>query len=239
MSVVATGLFGQNAATPAFEVASVKAATPDQSIVDFVVSPGGRLRVVNLTLAEIMRQAYVMKHFQLTGGPGWLDTDRFNIDAKAAGEPTRSELMAMLRSLLGERFHLRVRREMREVNVYELIVAGRGPKLKPSTADTSFLRLNRNTPPELPGVSYTILGQKVSMARLADDLSGTVQRPVSDRTGITGDFDFQIDYAVEGHAETGPSIFTALPDQLGLRLRAAKGPVETLIVENAGRPAAN
>ena len=198
-----------------FEVASVRPSDPRQSAVEFVISPGGRLRATNVTLLEMIRQAYRAKYFQVSGGPGWVSTERFHIEAKAAGEPARSQMLDMLRALLEERFQLKVAREVREGNVYELVVSRSGPKLKASTAEISYLRLNRNTPSELPGVSYTIHGQKVSMARLADELTGTMGRHVLDHTGITGEFDFKIDYAIEGHAEVGPSTFTALQEQLG------------------------
>jgi uncharacterized protein (TIGR03435 family) len=222
-----------------FEVASVKPSNPSQSAVDLVQSPGGRLRITNLTLGEMIREAYEMKFFELSGGPGWVNTDRFNIEAKAAGEPSRREMRAMLRSLLEERFRLKVRRETREGNVYELVVAKGGPKLKESTADSSYLRLYRHTPPELPGVLYTIAAQKVSMARLAEDLTGTVQRRVIDRTNITGEYDLKIAYAVEGHAEEGPSIFTAVQEQIGLKLQPTKGAAESLVIESAERPMEN
>lgn len=145
----------------------------------------------------------------------------------------------MLRALLEDRFQLKVRRESHEGNIYEMVTAKAGPKLKPSTAESSYLRLNRNTPSDLPGVSYTIAGQKIGIPRLVDYLMGTVGRPIVDRTGIDGEFDFKIDYAVEGHSETGPSIFTALQEQLGLRLQPAKGAIETLVIEKAERPAEN
>lgn len=234
--LLSSGLFAQNALPPSFEVAAVRPAKPEQSILDFRVFPGGRLSVTNLTLASIIRQAYGLKFNQLAGGPAWLDTDRFNIEAKAPTDAKRPEMMLMLQRLLEDRFQLKVQRETREGNVYELVVASRGPKLKESTADQSYLRLIRHTPPELPGVLYSIEGQKVSMARFADDLVGQVQRPVLDRTGLVGEFDFKVNYAVDGHSEEGPSIFTALQDQLGLKLRATKGPVEMLVVQNAERP---
>jgi uncharacterized protein (TIGR03435 family) len=240
VSVISAIAVGQNVASPTFEVASVKPVSRDQrSIVDFVISPGGRLRITNLTLADMIRQAYQVKYWQVKGGPGWLDTDRFNVEAKAAGEATRKELMLMLQSLLTERFHLRVRREAREGKVYELVIASHGRNLEPSTANTSFLRLYRKDPPELPGIGYTIVGQKVSLSRLAEYLMGELERPVLDHTGTSGDFDFKIDYAIEGHSETGPSIFTALKEQLGLRLRPAKGSIEMLVIEHADRPTEN
>ncbi len=168
-----------------------------------------------------------------------MDNARFNIEAKAAGEPGRPEMMAMLRTLLIERFRLQARREMREGNVFELVVGVGGPKLQLSAAERSYLRTIRNTPLELPGVSYTLDGRKTSMALLADELKGWVQRPVFDRTGIAGEYDFQIDFAIESHLDAGPSIFTALQEQLGLKLQAAKGPIDTLVIGKAEKPGEN
>jgi len=234
-----TRALGQSSPPLLFEVASVRPADPNQRAVDFVISPGGRLRVINMALAELICEAFQVKYYQVSGGPGWVNDARFNIEAKATGEPSRKEIMAMLQTLLIERFQLKVRRETREGNVFELVAAKSGPKLKRSSADTSYLRLERNTPRELPGVSYTIIGQKVSMAKLADDLRGKLQRPVLDRTDIRGEFDFKIDYAIEGQSDVGPSIFTAIQEQLGLRLQTAKGPLEKLVIEKAERPIEN
>jgi uncharacterized protein (TIGR03435 family) len=237
--LILTKLFGQNPGPLLFEVASVRRSDPNQRAVDFVISAGGRLRVTNMSLAEMIHQAYQVKYYQVSGGPGWVNDARFNIEAKATEESTRKELMAMLQNLLVDRFQLRIRREQREGKVFELVISKGVPKLKPSKADSSYLRLERNTPPELPGVSYTIVGQKISMAKLADGLMGHVERPVLDRTEIAGEFDFRIDYAIEGRGDVGPSIFTALQEQLGLRLQTAKGPIETLVSEKAERPTAN
>ncbi|MDE3166460.1 MAG: TIGR03435 family protein [Acidobacteriota bacterium] len=237
--LAAAGLCGQSPAVPSFEVASVRPAGPDQRSVDFVLSPGGRLKAVNVTLAQMVREAYQVKYYQVAGGPGWMDNARFNIEAKAAGEPGRQEMMAMLRTLLIERFRLQARREMREGNVFELVLGKGGPKLTLSTAGRSYIHTIRNTPLELPGVSYTLDGRKASMALLADELKGWVQRPVFDRTGITGEYDFQIEFAIEGHLDAGPSLFTALQEQLRLKLQAAKGPIETLVIEKAEKPGEN
>src|SRR6266567_1294132 len=110
VSIITARAFGQDVRPPTFEVASVKPASPNQNAFDFVVSPGGRLRITNLTLAEMIREAYQLKYYQVSGGPGWLNTDRFNVEAKAPGQPTRNEVMVMLQALLAERFQLRVRR---------------------------------------------------------------------------------------------------------------------------------
>jgi len=239
LALAAYTTFAQNAAPPpAFEVASVKTAPPNEPL-DFLVQPGGRLTITNLTLNVILRQAFGVMAYQITGGPKWLDTDRFDIEAKAQGNPPREQVIAMLQTLLADRFQLKVHRETREGDVYALVVAKGGPKLKESTAQDSHMYLYRNTPPELPGVSYTTVGQKASMAMLAGRLAEMEERPVLDRTELKGEYDFKLDYAIDNNPETGPSIFSALQEQLGLKLEAAKGPVEILVVDKAEKPSAN
>ena len=235
-AIGSSALFGQS-----FEVVSVKPGDPtSRRSGDFRVLPGGRLEVTDLTLGILIREAFDVKRYQISGGPKWLETDRFDISARAAAESSRDQMMLMMQGALVERFKLAVRRETHEGNVYVLVAAKSGPKLKRSDADQSFVRLYRNTPPELAGVSYSITGQKVSMALLAERL-GELQlgRPVLDRTGIKGEFDIKFDYAIDDNPETGASIFTAIQEQLGLKLQAAKGPVDMLIIEHAQKPSAN
>jgi uncharacterized protein (TIGR03435 family) len=230
---------GQEGA-PVFEVASVKFATTGQYGVDFRVYPGGRLSVRDMGLGQIILRAFQIKRYQLSGGPVWLwDYGLeacYDIEAKAAADASREQVMAMLRTLLAERFRLKTHREAHEGTVYSLEVGKGGPKLKESTADTSWVRLMRNTPPELPGVSYTIRAQKASMPYLAEQLGSMgISRPILDRTGLKGEYDFKIDYAIDDNPETGPSIFSAIQEQLGLKLEAGKGPVETLVIESVDR----
>ena len=168
----ATGvsLAQSTAKPPAFEVASVKAVSAERRARmgrDFRVFPGGRLQFTNIDLRTIVREAYGIKHYQLSGGPAWMDTESFDIEAKAQGDPTRAEMMLMLQTLLADRFALKIRRESRESNVYALVIAKGGPKLKEPSGERSIVRLYRNTPPELPGVSYTLGGEKASMALFA------------------------------------------------------------------------
>jgi uncharacterized protein (TIGR03435 family) len=197
-------MFGQSAMNPpAFEVASVKAVpAASGKPLDFRTYPGGRLEVTNLTLKSILQLAYGVKGYQLTGGPAWLDTDRFDIVAKASGDASRAELLAMLQTLLADRFQLKVHRESKESNVYALVVGKNGPKLKESTAGQSYVRLYRKEPPDQPGVHYTIDAQKVSMALLAERLGGEWARPVLDRTGIQGEFDFKLDYSIDENPDS-------------------------------------
>jgi uncharacterized protein (TIGR03435 family) len=241
-AIVSCGLFGQSAGVPAaFDVASVKpASATSRQGADFRVLPGGTLQVTNLNLRVIIEEAFGVKAYQISGGPGWFGTDEFDIEAKADGNANRGRVMAMLRTLLAERFQLKVHRETREGNVYVLVVAKNGPNLKAATGEQSFVRLYRNTPTDQPGVSYTIAGQKASLALLAERLADMqLDRPVLDRTGIKGEFDFKLDYAIDDNPDSGPSIFSAIQEQLGLKLEAAKGPVETLVIDHVERPSGN
>ena len=234
MLLVACPVFAQS-----FEVASVKAAGPGRGSVDFRVLPGGRLSVTNATLDGVVAMAFGVKRGHLQGGPGWLSVDRFDIEAKADGEPDRVQTMILLQNLLRERFGLEVHREARDGAVFELVVAKGGHKLKRSAADQSRLVLRRNTPENLPGVSYTIVARKISMPRLAGELVGQLNAPVLDKTGLGGEFDFELDFAIDDKPESGVSLFTAIQEQMGLKLLAARGPVEVLVIDRIEKPAGN
>jgi uncharacterized protein (TIGR03435 family) len=204
---------------------------------DFRIQPGGRLEMTNLTLGTIIREAFHVKHYQISGGPGWLETDHFNIVAKAEGDPSREQMMAMLQTLLADRFQLKVHRETREGNVYALVVAKGGPKLTASTANQPRMRLYRNDP---PGVSYTVVGTKASLNMIAEEVTSQLARPVFDRSGIKGEFDFKLGpFAGDDNPDSGPSIFSVIQEQLGLKLETTKGPIETLVIDHAEKPSAN
>jgi uncharacterized protein (TIGR03435 family) len=227
-------------AQSAFAVASVKPAGAQSRMgSDFRVLPGGTLRVTNLNLIFLIMQAFDVKHYQVAGAPGWVGSDEFDILAKAEGEPSRAEVMKMLQALLAERFHLKVHRETREGNVYTLVVAKNGFKLQASTGDEQYIREYRNTPDHLPGVSYTLTGKRASLVAIAQNLGNHFGRPVLDRTGIQGEFDFKLDYATDDNPETGPPILISIQEQLGLKLQAAKGPVEMLVIDSIDKLSEN
>jgi uncharacterized protein (TIGR03435 family) len=234
--LVAAAAFGQTP-PPAFDVASVKPAAGRS--LDFRILPGGRLHITGLTLNVILREAYGVERYQIAGGPAWLDTDGFDIEARAEGEPARDQMLAMLQALLADRFRLKVHRESKEGNVYDLVVAKAGHKLKPPTGDRSFISLYRNDPPSEPGVHYSLGGKKATLAMLAKRLGQQLGRPVIDRTGIEGEFDFKVDYAIDDNPDSGSSLLVAVEDQLGLKLVAAKGPLDRLVVDRAEKPSAN
>jgi uncharacterized protein (TIGR03435 family) len=146
-------------------------------------------------------------------------------------------MIAMLQSLLAQRFQLEVHRESKEGNVYALVIRRGRLKLQPSAASRTQFNFHRNDP---PGLSYTWVGKKVSMARIAQELAAQLRTSVSDRTGLQGEFDFRLGpFAGDDNPDSGPSLFSVLQEQLGLKLEAAKGTIETLVVGHAEKPSPN
>lgn len=149
----------------------------------------------------------------------------------------------MLQALLADRFHLRLHREMRQVAAYLLTVGKNGPKFKEAAGEGGPLLWGLSRKPNGdPAVRLT--GDKTSMTRLADSLASLTGRPVLDRTGLKGSFDFTMEYASEPDAPgstpfSGPSMFSAFQEQLGLKLDAAKAPVEVLVIDSVEKPSAN
>jgi uncharacterized protein (TIGR03435 family) len=218
--------------TPVFEVASVKLTqhgrTPDgwsRSSLD-VTSPG-RVVGVNASMEECIQWAYDVKEYQISG-PLWLNADEasYDIEAKAPAGTSHEDLRRMFQNLLSERFHLALHREQRMMPVYNL-VAKDGMKLKPAaTADGHGGTSSRGG---------HVTGTSVSMADIAYRFSRELNRPVFDQTGVSGKFDFTLDYAREGHDDPGPSLFTAVQEQLGLKLESVKAPLDVLVIDHADR----
>ena len=169
---------------------------------------------------------------RIFGGPDWLDSGRFEIFAKAA-QPIDDDavLMTMLRTLLAERFQLRIHRETRLVQAYLLEVASKGPKLR---AAETLESATRNAPGLIDATTIT-------MDRFAEVLSRQTDLPVLNRTGLQGAFDLKLQWTPDSAAatDTGPPIFTAIQQQLGLRLRSRKTPVEVLVIDHAEKPSEN
>jgi uncharacterized protein (TIGR03435 family) len=216
-----------------FDVASVK-VNKSGLFASSLERSGGQLTLRNSSLRECIELAYGIldKHYALSG-PIWLDTDRYDIIAKASAATPKEQLLLMLRKLLAERFDLRVHRERRQLRVYTLVVARRGPKMK----EASGIRGNFTFGPG------HVAASEFSMAELADRLGGPVFQlgiPVIDSTGLPGTFDFTLDWstgdaAVEAIAK--PSLFTAIEEQLGLKLKPAKSMIDIWVVDHAERVA--
>jgi len=270
--------------SPSFEVASVKHNKSDSPGMRVFFQPGGRFVAENITLQLLIGLAYgdprPLADFQIIGGPKWIGSDRFNLVAKAEGELQMSTdgpsptVTAMLRTLLAERFKLRVRDETREMPIYTLVKARHdgklGEHLKPSATDCAALmksdRDRAPTPPsptERPpcGIrmgfgSLSIGGMTVLQFAGAISRMPGINRVVLDRTGLDGAYDIDLQWtpdqlpprAAGGAADgpirvngvdvdpNGPSIFTAIQEQLGLKLESTKGPVHVIVIDAVDQP---
>jgi len=272
---------------PAFEVASIKPNNSGDGRVMMQNQPG-RFVATNITLRLLIRNAYQVQDFQITGGPNWLGSDHFDIIAKVPdgtpapqGPPAPgsapSPLQLMLRSLLAERFKLTLHNETKDSPIYALVLArsdGRlGPELKKSEADCNAqfaAGRGRGGPmpppgPPPPGAAMPC-GIRIGpgnmavggspLSQFANSLGMFTGRVVVDRTGLTGNYDFNLTWTPDQMPQrppgapadqpvqfngvaidpNGPSLFTAVQEQLGLKLDSARGPVELLVIDRADKP---
>jgi uncharacterized protein (TIGR03435 family) len=209
----------------AFEVASVKPSPPEVHGSTMHLDPG-RLTCSGASLKELIQRAYNIKNYQISG-PDWLDTERYEIAAKFPGTYGVDQVVQALQALLVERFRLTVHRESKEMAVYGLVVGKGGFKFQETEIGAGGIS----------GYRGKLVAKKVSMARLAEFLSTRVDRPVIDMTGISGIYDFTLEWAPDGNApaDSGPTadIYTAIEQQLGLKLETRKAPVEMLVIDHA------
>ena len=244
---------------PSFEVASVKPNKSGDAGMSMTIQPGGRYVVTNAPVGLLIRNAYELQQSQLVGLPGWAESERFDIVAKgeqdiAASTQKPSPHQLRLQSLLEERFNLKAHRETRDLPAYALVVARPdgelGPQMKQSDVDCVALAAARRAggppPPLVPGERQpcsmrmgrgTLSAASMTMVNLAGSLSSAVQRIVLDRTGLSGGFDFDLTYSTDQAADaSAPSIFTALQEQLGLKLDPVRVPTEVLVIDSIERP---
>ena len=287
--VVAAGLAAQAPQEPpggwAFEVASIKPNNSGDNRIMMQSQPG-RMTMTNVTLRQLIRQAYQLQEFQITGGPGWVGSDHFDINAKmpdgftpTPGPPAPGSgpgpVQLMMRALLAERFKLAVHNETKDSSVYALILArsdGKlGPQLKKSETDcAAIIAAGRGRgrgpmpPPGAPQPGEPIpCGMRIGpgnlvmggspLSQFANSLRMFTGRIVIDRTGLTGAYDVNLtwtpdqmpqrppgapDPLINGVAvdPNGPSLFTAVQEQLGLKLDSQRGPVEMLVIDRAEKP---
>jgi uncharacterized protein (TIGR03435 family) len=257
--ILATVVHGQQ-----FDVASIKPSPPPSVTYtiggvayapkSFHFTPGGGLQTTGSTLKDLVVLAYDVLPNRTQGGPPWAAVDRYDVTAKLTegdGDPATltdaerqkwtERIRLRTRALLASRFNLALHKETREFAMYELHVDKNGPKadgLKESNASsgTSFL-------------GNQMIGKGGEMHELVSLLSSQLQKPVVDKTGLTGKYDFTLRWSTEqlslapgtpiGEADKSPSIFTALREQLGLRLDSTRGPLEVLVIDRAERPSEN
>jgi uncharacterized protein (TIGR03435 family) len=242
-----------------FEVASVKLHTSADQRTMMVAQPGGRFVAVNIPLRMLIRSAYQLQEDQIIGGPKWLATDRFDIEARAADMPGAPgpQLLVMLQSLLADRFKLTTHRETRELPVFALERARRdgtlGPGLRPTACPELAVDLSRAQRCTNAQTGFGSLSMKgMPFNQFTPFLSPLVNRVVVDRTGLDGRYDLDLTWTPEphgpppGNAQAPPandpsalSIFTALQEQLGLKLTAARDAVEVLIIDTLEPPTPN
>ncbi len=273
--VAPTRGFAQTTVPIAFEVATVKLNNSAEARQGARLLPGGRIEITNLSLRTMVRVAYgsqtIQTADQIVGGPAWANTERYDVIAKAEGDPGFDaasgqplRLIAMLKQLLEDRFQVKVHTEMREVQMYALVLANKGgkfgPTLKESTADC-YNPANpppQGTPPDparqcgIRGAvgDFTVTGITMGQAVQALASYPSVGRPVVDRTGLTGRFDWRLQWTpmflngatadappvANPAADSGPNLFTALTEQVGLKLQSEKGQVEFVVIDRAERP---
>jgi uncharacterized protein (TIGR03435 family) len=221
------------------EVASVKPSgnSTAESNVDSV---RGRLTATDITVKELICLAYSVKDYQIARAPRWIDNERFHIEAKSTSGQSNSlgDAKSLVRELLADRFQLTTHRESKELPVYRLVVARGGPKLPP----------HNDTGTRTRGGCGRLVGRRVTADVIATILSGQLERGVLNRTGLAGEYDILIDFIPDsgpcrvmpnGDPTGLPSLYTALQEQLGLKLESANGPVEILVIDRVERPSGN
>lgn len=241
----------QAPAAQSFDIASIHINNMETDGHHHIISDPAesQFRTVNLALRDLIQFAYGVPDSQILGGPAWLDSIMFDIDAKSdplvdaqlrafPTEQARWQKQLMVQALLADRFQLKVHQETRQVPVYALVVTKDGPKFKPSkvngtTIDTGRTRLH-------------IAGSDDTMSILARELAEVLGRVVLNHTGLSGRYDISLRWTPDDAAALAPStldvppdIFTSIQEQLGLKLESAKGPVLVLIIDSVEMPSAN
>jgi uncharacterized protein (TIGR03435 family) len=230
-----TGLTAQTPQRTAFDVTSVKpslSGAPSTSDIQ-----PGRFHCSNKSVAWLMWIAYNIQDNQLSNAPDWVRSVGFDIDARteaASAAEMESHLGPLLQSLLEDRFHLKVHREDRQTTLYSLVAAKNGPKLKPS--DTS----NPSMGNSLQDGKMVLKADGLSMGSFARFLSRQAGRPVADKTGLSGNYDVKLEWSPDPNPDSAAeSIFSAIQEQLGLRIEATKGPVSFVVIDSVERPSEN
>ena len=254
------------ASRPEFEVASIKLNKSAGFGAMIGPSPSGRFTATNIPLFLVITIAYNIKEFQLSGAPPWLMSERYDIEAKAEGNATFDAMRPMLQTLLEDRLMLKVHQETKELPVYALMV-GKAGKLHPAEGECPPppKTLPLPEPGKMPSPCGNffifpghISGQKLSATQIVNSLSRLTERIVLDKTDLTGKYDIDLQYTPEQSQllapppppgvnqlpfppidPNGPSLFTALQEQLGLKLESTKGPVDILVIDHVERPSEN
>jgi uncharacterized protein (TIGR03435 family) len=231
---------------PSFEVVSIK---PNNSLANGM---GNRFDPelfswTNVTLRVLIQQTYRVRDYQIQGAPNWVNSDRWDITAKSDGPTTFDQKNEMDKTLLRERFEMEFHRETKELPMYSLVALRNGPRFQEPNLD--------DLPASLEIGTGLISGHKWDVSSFAGILSAQINTPVLDKAGLKGIFDFKLEWTPipnEGDfssrndsndpsptAPSGPTIFTAIQEQLGLKLESTKGPIEVLVIDSVRKPSEN
>ena len=233
----------QQPSTAAFEVVSVKPHTSDDGRWMATMQPGGRFVAINVPLRLVIRTAFGVQNDQIVGAPDWLDADRFDINAKAADDIRPEQIAPMMQALLAHRFNLKTHQDMREVSVYALQRVKRddslGTGLRPTACPTLDIDLKEPKPCAnvSPGVNILTM-RGAPLGAFVQYLAPYVDRVVVDRTGLDGRYDIVLKWSPDQQTPKDdlPSLFTALQEQLGLKLESSKAIVDVLVIDSVERP---
>jgi uncharacterized protein (TIGR03435 family) len=238
-------------ADPSFEVATIKPSKPDQPGKLFGVQ-GNHFRTVNTTLADMIKFAYGVQDKQIIGAPSWVESDKWDIEAQpdAPGAPNKDQLTTMMRKLLADRYQLKFHKETKEMPAYLLTVAKTGQKMKASTSENSLPALFFRG---LSPVTLTVVN--ATMENVCDLFqSAVLDRPVVDQTALKGKWDFLLKWTADDSqfggmgvkvpppseaADAPPPLFTAIQEQIGLKLEAGKANVPVYVIDKAEKPSPN
>lgn len=250
-----------------FEVASIKQNKSDNPRVFFMFSPNG-FTATKVSLQMLIGTAYGVEENRISGAPSWANSEKYDIEAKMdssvaddlrkLSEDQRTPArQRMLQALLADRFKLRLRRENKDLPVYELVIAKNGPKLHKAKTGDTYTNGVKDSDGRPAGTGTwingdNIIGQGIPISDLVEELSQRLGRTVVDKTGLGGRYDFELKWTPDESQGamfrgpespqadiSGPSIFTAIQQQLGLRLESKKGHVEILVIDHVERPSEN
>jgi uncharacterized protein (TIGR03435 family) len=252
---------------PQFEVVSVKPHTGAERAVQIGFPSPGRFEAQNVWLRFLIQNAWNVKDYQVVSGPGWAASERYDIEAKTDPNTSREQMRLMIQTVLEDRFQLVLHHESRSLPVYHLVTGSKdGSKLSPSKEGRCIERdPSPAAIPRSPSSSYcgssqwspqSLIGTAITMQQFTTMLENILQRPVIDETGFTAKFDVRLTWVPDqvtpgllapgvsppplpSANDSSPTIFNALAEDLGLRLRAEKGPVDILVIDRAERPSAN
>jgi len=228
-------------AHPGFAVATIKPHDPASQRQGFS-SNSDRVNIRNESVAAMITFAYSINKEQVLNAPSWADRDTYDIEGEAdtEGQPSLRQYQEMVQKLLADRFELKFHLEKRELSVYAVRIAKGGPKLKPTAYPNGNLDQTGNGGGSVQTVKYT----SCSMANFAFVEQAFFDRPIVDQTGLPGKFDFTLRYTVDESRATDdpnapPGIFTAVQEQLGLKIEATKAPADVFVIDHVERQSAN